>query len=116
MHRRAAAQRAVGLRDGAMALVGLSEAAKKPAVHRLATVVLITLVNGLACFMKDLGLVTALGGAILGSALHGGAYTQPSSGLYADVVNRHGCTALPISATGRGVGSPAAGPSAVTQR
>ncbi len=59
----------VGLRDGAMALVGLSEAAKKPAVHRLATVVLITIVNGLACFMKDLGLVTALGGAILGSTI-----------------------------------------------
>jgi len=38
-------------------------------VHRAGTALLMGLVNGLACVMKDLGLVTALGGAILGSTI-----------------------------------------------
>jgi len=56
-----------GLRDGVLGMLGLNTA--KESTHRVGTVVLLLLVNGLACVMKDLGLVTALGGAILGSTI-----------------------------------------------
>mmetsp|Transcript_47544 Transcript_47544/g.153656 ORF Transcript_47544/g.153656 Transcript_47544/m.153656 type:complete len:477 (-) Transcript_47544:425-1855(-) len=62
-----------GLRDGVIGLLRLDGA--KEGVHRVATVALLALVNSLACVMKDLGLVTALGGAILGSTI---VYTLPA--------------------------------------
>ena len=59
----------VGLREGVLALFGKSEAGKRTDVHVVSTVLLMLLVNGLALFVKNLGLVVSLGGAILGSAL-----------------------------------------------
>jgi sodium-coupled neutral amino acid transporter 11 len=59
----------LGLRDGILSALGLSKAAARPGVHRVSTVALIALVNGAACVLKDLGLIVALGGAVLGSTL-----------------------------------------------
>jgi len=59
----------VGLREGVQTMFGLKEAGKKPFVHVLSTVLLLCMMNGAALFMKDLGLVVALGGAILASTL-----------------------------------------------
>jgi len=59
----------VGLREGVLGMFGAQEAGKKNVVHVALTVGLLCLMNGAALFMKDLGLVVGLGGAILGSAL-----------------------------------------------
>jgi len=59
----------VGLREGIFAALGKTESAKKPAVHVLATLAIMLVINGCALVVKDLGLVVGLGGAILGSAL-----------------------------------------------
>eukprot|EP00316_Scyphosphaera_apsteinii_P004353 CAMPEP_0119303256 /NCGR_PEP_ID=MMETSP1333-20130426/4709_1 /TAXON_ID=418940 /ORGANISM="Scyphosphaera apsteinii, Strain RCC1455" /LENGTH=487 /DNA_ID=CAMNT_0007305873 /DNA_START=44 /DNA_END=1507 /DNA_ORIENTATION=+ len=58
-----------GLRDGLLSLFGWSKFAERGSVHVASTVLLIALLNGSALFLKDLGLIAALGGAILGSAL-----------------------------------------------
>ena len=50
-------------------MLGLSGEAGRTDVHVIATVALIALINGVALVLKDLGLVVAFGGAILGSAL-----------------------------------------------
>eukprot|EP00316_Scyphosphaera_apsteinii_P008303 CAMPEP_0119346798 /NCGR_PEP_ID=MMETSP1333-20130426/108191_1 /TAXON_ID=418940 /ORGANISM="Scyphosphaera apsteinii, Strain RCC1455" /LENGTH=452 /DNA_ID=CAMNT_0007359317 /DNA_START=187 /DNA_END=1545 /DNA_ORIENTATION=- len=60
----------VGLRDGVLGLFGWRKLAERRTdVHVLATLALMIGVNGAAFFLKDLGLVVAFGGAILGSAL-----------------------------------------------
>jgi len=59
----------VGLRGGVLGMLGLSSQADKRSVHVITTVVLLCLMNGASLFLKDLGLVVGLGGAILGSAL-----------------------------------------------
>lgn len=58
-----------GLREGVLAMVGRSEAGKKTSVHVGLSVALLAVINGIALFVKNLGLVCALGGALLGSAL-----------------------------------------------
>ena len=50
-------------------LLGATEAGKRAPVHWGVTLALMLLMNGTSLFLKDLGLVVALGGAILGSAL-----------------------------------------------
>jgi len=65
----------LGFRDGVLSLLKLSKYAHRPDVHRLTTVLLIAVVNGLALVLKDLGLITALGGAVLGSTL---VYIMPA--------------------------------------
>ena len=57
----------LGLREGLLTMLKLD--GSKTAVHWGATLALMVLMNGTALFMKDLGLVVGLGGAILGSAL-----------------------------------------------
>jgi len=59
----------VGLREGVLSLVNASDKAGRTDVHIISTVLLMVAVNGLALFVKNLGLVVSLGGAILGSAL-----------------------------------------------
>ena len=59
----------VGLREGLLAFLGKSEDGKKTSVHVGVTLLLMCIMNGTALFVKDLGLVVGLGGAILGSAL-----------------------------------------------
>jgi len=59
----------VGLRGGVLGMLGLSDQADKQSVHVITTVALLCLLNGASLFLKDLGLVVGLGGAILGSAL-----------------------------------------------
>lgn len=59
----------VGLREGVLSLVNASDKAHRTDVHVASTVLLMMAVNGLALFVKNLGLVVSLGGAILGSAL-----------------------------------------------
>jgi sodium-coupled neutral amino acid transporter 11 len=59
----------VGLREGLLEFLGKTEDGKKRAVHWGVTLSLMALMNGASLFLKDLGLVVALGGAILGSAL-----------------------------------------------
>jgi len=59
----------VGLREGVLGMLGLKAQAGKTSVHWAATIALLCLTNGAALFIKDLGLVVSLGGAILGSAL-----------------------------------------------
>lgn len=60
----------LGLREGLLDIIpGGTEAGKRQSVHWAVTVGLMVLMNGTALFLKDLGLVVALGGAILGSAL-----------------------------------------------
>jgi hypothetical protein len=50
-------------------MLGKTEAGKKNSVHIGVTLALLLLMNGTSLFLKDLGLVVGLGGAILGSAL-----------------------------------------------
>jgi sodium-coupled neutral amino acid transporter 11 len=57
-----------GLRDGVLAMLKKEEAGQKPLVHVGLTVAMLALLNGTSLVVKDLGLVVALGGAILGSA------------------------------------------------
>ena len=57
----------VGLRDGVLTLLNLDPEIAR--VQRVATGLLIVLVNGAALVLKDLGLVNALGGAVFGSTL-----------------------------------------------
>ena len=59
----------VGLREGLLAFLGKSEDGKKTSVHVGVTLLLMCIMNGTALFVKDLGLVVGLGGAVLGSAL-----------------------------------------------
>ena len=59
----------MGLREGVLSFVGKTEEGEKPAVHIGLTVALMLAMNGAALFIKNLGLVVGLGGAILGSAL-----------------------------------------------
>lgn len=59
----------VGLRDGILSIAGKAEEGKKNSVHVAVTVALMLLMNGASLFIKDLGLIVGLGGAILGSAL-----------------------------------------------
>jgi len=65
----------VGLREGVLGMLGMKEQANKASVHWVATLALLCITNGAALFIKDLGLVVSLGGAILGSAL---VYIFPS--------------------------------------
>ena len=57
------------LREGALGILGLDEKAGERGVHIGATLLIMLLVNGAGLFIKDLGLIVALGGAVLGSAL-----------------------------------------------
>jgi len=59
----------VGLREGTLNVLGLAAQAGKTSVHVTTTLVLLCLMNGLALFVKDLGLVVSIGGALLGSML-----------------------------------------------
>ena len=59
----------VGLREGILSICGQSKAGEKTAVHVALTIGIMVLMNGAALFIKNLGLVVGLGGAILGSAL-----------------------------------------------
>lgn len=59
----------VGLRDGVLSIAGKAEQGKKNSVHVAITLALMLLMNGTSLFIKDLGLIVGLGGAILGSAL-----------------------------------------------
>uniref|UniRef100_A0A7S4F9R1 Amino acid transporter transmembrane domain-containing protein n=1 Tax=Chrysotila carterae TaxID=13221 RepID=A0A7S4F9R1_CHRCT len=58
-----------GFREGVLSMTGLGKFAHRRDLHIASTVLLMLSTNGLALFMKDLGLIAALGGAILGSAL-----------------------------------------------
>ena len=53
----------VGLRDGVLNMVGLSDQSGKTSVHVTSTLFLLCVMNGLALKLKNLGLVVALGGA-----------------------------------------------------
>jgi len=55
------------LREGALGILGLDGTPRR--THIASTVLIMLLVNGAGLFIKDLGLIVALGGAILGSAL-----------------------------------------------
>jgi hypothetical protein len=59
----------VGLREGILSSLGKTKEGEKTSVHVGLTLALMVLMNGAALFIKDLGLVVGLGGAILGSAL-----------------------------------------------
>ena len=59
----------VGLREGVLSALGKTEEGKKNSVHIALSLLLMLIMNGTALFLKDLGLVVGLGGAILGSAL-----------------------------------------------
>ena len=59
----------VGLREGVLGMLGLRSKAADPSVHTLSTVLLVIVMNGLALKLKNLGLVVAFGGALLGSML-----------------------------------------------
>ena len=59
----------VGLREGVLDLLNLKARAQEESVHRASTVILLAAVATVSLFLKDLGLVVAFGGAILGSAL-----------------------------------------------
>lgn len=65
----------VGLRDQTLSLLGLKERAGETGVHVLVTLALMLGMNGLALVTKDLGIVVALGGAVLGTAL---VYIMPA--------------------------------------
>jgi sodium-coupled neutral amino acid transporter 11 len=58
-----------GLREGILAMFGQKAAGAKATVHVLLTLALVLILNGSSLFIKDLGLIVGLGGAILGSAL-----------------------------------------------
>ncbi len=59
----------VGLREGVLGMLGLRDKAALPSVHVISSVLLVCIMNGLALKLKNLGLVVAFGGALLGSAL-----------------------------------------------
>lgn len=59
----------VGLREGTLDLLNLRAKAGRDDVHRIATAALLAVVTSVSLVLKDLGLVVAFGGAILGSAL-----------------------------------------------
>uniref|UniRef100_A0A7S2IT91 Amino acid transporter transmembrane domain-containing protein n=1 Tax=Haptolina brevifila TaxID=156173 RepID=A0A7S2IT91_9EUKA len=59
----------VGLREGVLGIVGLKQHAAKTSVHVGSSLILLCAMNGLALKLKDLGLVVAFGGALLGSSL-----------------------------------------------
>jgi sodium-coupled neutral amino acid transporter 11 len=59
----------VGLREGVLDLLKLKARAQEDVVHRASTVLLLATVSTISLFLKDLGLVVAFGGAILGSGL-----------------------------------------------
>ena len=65
----------VGLRDGVLNMVGLSDQSGKTSVHVTSTLILLCVMNGLALKLKNLGLVVAVGGAALGTSL---VYTFPA--------------------------------------
>ena len=65
----------VGLRDGVLNMLGLSDKAEKPSVHVSTTLLLLCAMNGLSLKLKNLGLVVAVGGAALGTSL---VYTFPA--------------------------------------
>jgi sodium-coupled neutral amino acid transporter 11 len=57
----------VGLRDGVLNLLKLD--GSKNRVHVISTVLLLCFMNGISLVLKNLGLVVAVGGAVLGSSL-----------------------------------------------
>ena len=57
----------IALRENLLGMLKLDKA--KASVHVASSLLLIVAMNGLALFLKDLGLVVGLGGAALGSAL-----------------------------------------------
>ena len=57
----------LGLREGLLTMLKLD--GNKQTTHWGATLLLMALMNGTSLFLKDLGLVVGLGGAVLGSAL-----------------------------------------------
>jgi len=59
----------VGLREGVLGMLGLRDKAALRSVHVTSSVLLVLIMNGLALKVKNLGLVVALGGALLGSML-----------------------------------------------
>jgi len=59
----------VGLRDGVLNMLGMSDQASKSSVHIISSLILLCAMNGLALFLKNLGLVVSVGGAALGSSL-----------------------------------------------
>jgi len=59
----------VGLREGVLGILGMRGRMGEPAVHVISSIVLLCVMNGLALKLKNLGLVVAFGGALLGSAL-----------------------------------------------
>jgi len=65
----------VGLREGVLNMAGLSKRAGETSVHVGSTLILLTVMNGLALKLKNLGLVVAVGGAALGTSL---VYTLPA--------------------------------------
>jgi len=65
----------VGLREGVLNMLGLSDKAGDASVHVVATLLLLVVMNGLALKLKNLGLVVAVGGAALGTSL---VYTFPA--------------------------------------
>jgi Transmembrane amino acid transporter protein. len=65
----------VGLRDGVLNMLGLSKRAGEGGVHVVSTLILLIIMNGTALFLKNLGLVVAVGGAALGTSL---VYTFPA--------------------------------------
>ena len=64
----------LGLREGLLTMLKLD--GSKTSVHWGATLLLMGVMNGGSLFLKDLGLVVALGGAVLGSAL---VYVSPAA-------------------------------------
>ena len=65
----------VGLRDGVLNMIGLSDQSGKTSVHVTSTLILLCVMNGLSLKLKNLGLVVAVGGAALGTSL---VYTFPA--------------------------------------
>ena len=59
----------VGLREGALALIGKQKQAARRSWHAASTVLLLGVMNGLALVVKDLGALAAFSGALAGSAI-----------------------------------------------
>ena len=59
----------VGLREGALALIGKQKQAARRSWHAASTVLLLCVMNGLALVVKDLGALAAFSGALAGSAI-----------------------------------------------
>jgi len=81
------------MRGGFLKLLRLDMYAHRTDLHVAATVALMTAFNGLALFLKDLGLVVAVGGAVLGSAI---VYIFPAIMFIANM--RRKAAAGPLSA------------------